>query len=172
MPPNGWGCKCRVRQISRREAERRRGVTARPPYDPVEWTNKHTGETQKLDRGLDPALAGNPGVDRARILQDSLAEKIDLADEGLARAALRQVVDSPLLERHLARVKGALPKGDLRIGRAIGIREEGVRKKKREISDRGRSSSIPRFYGLAWMSGGKRVATAGRATDRRLPDDP
>ena len=66
--PNGWGCKCRVRQVSKREAQRRGGVTERPPYDPVEWTNKRTGEVQTVDRGLDPAWAGNPGVNRARVL--------------------------------------------------------------------------------------------------------
>ena len=113
--PNGWGCKCRVRQVSKRDAERRGGVTAPPHHDPVEWVNKRTGVTQKVDRGLDPAWAGNPGVDRARVLQDSLAEKIDAADQDLARAAVRQVVESPLLERHLRPREGKHPKGDLPI---------------------------------------------------------
>ena len=114
--PNGWGCKCRVRQVSKREAARRGGVTERPRYDPVEWTNKRTGEVQTVDRGLDPAWSGNPGVDRARVLQDSLAEKIEAADEDLARAAVRQVVESPLLERHLRPPKGGPPTGALPIG--------------------------------------------------------
>ena len=114
--PNGWGCKCRVRQVSRREAQRRGGETTRPPDDPVEWTNTRTGEVQTVDRGLDPAWAGNPGVDRARVLQDSLAEKIEAANEDLARAAVRQVVGSTLLERHLApMVSTDPPKGDLPI---------------------------------------------------------
>ena len=113
MPPNGWGCKCRVRQVSRREAERKGGVTERPPYDPVEWTNKRTGDVQTVDRGLDPAWAGNPGVDRERVLMDSLSGKIDLADQDLARKAVRQVVGSTLLERHLGPRTGTYPKGDL-----------------------------------------------------------
>ena len=113
--PNGWGCKCRVRQVSKREAARRGGVTERPRYDPVEWTNKRTGEVQTVDRGLDPAWAGNSGVDRARILQDSLADKIEAADHDLARAAVRQVVESPLLERHLERGSPGERKGDLPI---------------------------------------------------------
>ena len=112
--PNGWGCKCRVRQVSKREAQRRGGETTRPPYDPVEWTNTRTGEVQTVDRGLDPAWAGNPGVDRARVLQDSLAEKVDATDESLARAAVRQVVGSALLERHLAKMaRTDPPKGEL-----------------------------------------------------------
>ena len=90
--------------------------TKRPPYDPVEWTNKRTGEVQTVDRGLDPAWAGNPGVDRARVLQDSLAEKIDATDESLARSAVRQVVGSALLERHLAKMaRTDPPKGELPI---------------------------------------------------------
>ena len=113
--PNGWGCKCRVRQVSKREAARRGGVTERPRYDPVEWANKRTGEVQTVDRGLDPAWAGNSGVDRARVLQDSLAEKIEAADENLARAAVRQVVESPLLEHHLERGSPGERKGDLPI---------------------------------------------------------
>lgn len=114
-PPNGWGCKCRVRQVSRREAERRGGVTEPPPYDPVEWTNKRTGDVRKVDRGLDPAWAGNPGIDRARIVMDSLAGKIDAADQDLAQAAIGQVVKSPLLEQHLGPRTGKYPKGDLPI---------------------------------------------------------
>ena len=115
MPPNGWGCKCRVRQISRREAERLGGVTERPPEDLVEWTNKRTGVTQQVDRGLDPAWAGNPGVDREKVLLDSLAGKIDLADQDLARAAVRQVLESPLLDRHLGPGRPGWHKGDLPI---------------------------------------------------------
>lgn len=46
FPPNGWGCKCRVRQIGRAEAERR-GVTDPPP----------AGEAE-------PGWARNPGLER------------------------------------------------------------------------------------------------------------
>ena len=59
--------------------------------------------------------AGNPGVDRERTLMDSLAGKIDLADQDLARAAVRQVVESPLLERHLGPGRPGWHKGDLPI---------------------------------------------------------
>ena len=75
-PPNGWGCKCRVRQVSRREAERRGGVSTRPDHDPVEWTNKRTGEVFTLDRGLDPGWDTNPGAigrstQAQRLLEDT-----------------------------------------------------------------------------------------------------
>lgn len=116
MTPNGWGCKCWLRQISRREAERLGGETPRPERRPVRWTNPRTGKEVEIDQGLDPAWASNPGRDRGRILADRLIGDLDAADEALARAAVRQVVDSPLLERRLRpAAKGDRP-GDLPIG--------------------------------------------------------
>ena len=75
FPPNGWGCKCWVRQVSAAEAARLGGQTARPPRHEVEWTNPRTGATQRVDRGLDPSWASNPGIDRARLLEEMLADK-------------------------------------------------------------------------------------------------
>ncbi len=106
-PPNGWGCRCWVRQVSRAEAGRLGGPTDPPARDMRAWRNPRTGETMQVDRGLDPAWASNPGLDRERIL----------ADEALARAAVRQVVGSPLLERQLTPMtKTDPPRGDLPIG--------------------------------------------------------
>ena len=113
FPPNGWGCKCWVRQVSEREAARLGGPRQAPARDPVAWTNPRTGKTLQVDRGLDPAWASNAGRDRQRILTDRLAGKIDAADLALARAAVQQVVDSQLLEAFLGRPAGALPIGVL-----------------------------------------------------------
>lgn len=114
FPPNGWGCKCRVIQLSRREAERRGGVTPRPKRNPVVWVDRRNQRRMTIDRGLDPAWARNSGRDRERILGDALAGRIDRADRALAQRAIRQVVDSALLDRQLApRKKGDLRKGDL-----------------------------------------------------------
>ena len=68
----------------------------------------------RADRGLDPAWASNPGRDRGRILADRLIGTLDAADEALARAGVRQVVGSPLLERQLSPMqRGDPPRGDL-----------------------------------------------------------
>ena len=113
-PPNGWGCKCRVRQVSRRAAERLGGVTARPASSTVEWTNKRTGETARIPRGIDPGWDTNPGLERQRLLMEGLNGKLDAADQELARASVRTVTDSPLLDRQIAPMKPAdPPKGDL-----------------------------------------------------------
>lgn len=120
FPPNGWGCKCWVRQVSRAEAERLGGATPRPPRDEVEWTNPRTGETMRADRGVDPSWAGNPGIDRPRLLAEAAARGIDDLGElsaALGREAVRQVAGSPLLERQLAPSReGDPPKGPLPVG--------------------------------------------------------
>ena len=116
-PPNGWGCKCWLRQVSGAEARKLGGRTPRPARDMRDWTNPRTGETVRVDRGLDPAWASNPGLDRERSLAAKLDSEIDAADEALARAAVKTVVDSPLLERQLAPMKrDDPPKGDLPVG--------------------------------------------------------
>ena len=130
FPPNGWGCKCWVRQVSAREAARLGGATPRPPRDEVEWTNPRTGETMAVDRGLDPSWAGNPGIDRPRLLAEALARGIDDPGElsaALGREAVRQIAGSPLLERQLAPSregdppKGPLPVGYLEAGQRRGL---------------------------------------------------
>lgn len=102
FPPNGWGCKCWVRQVSRREAERLGGVTEAPERNPVEWTNPRTGRRMLVDGGLDPSWASNPGLDRERILAADTIAKLAALPEGLGRAAVREFVDGPQLERQLA----------------------------------------------------------------------
>lgn len=46
FPPNGWGCKCRVRQLSEAEADRKGGAGKAP---------------DDLDTGIDPEWSYNPG---------------------------------------------------------------------------------------------------------------
>ena len=111
FPPNGWGCKCRVRQISAAEAERRGGVTKPPPRKEVSWWNKRAGRFEKADEGLDPAWATNPGKHRARGPMGYLNEKLDDADRSVARTVIDSVLDSPILTRFRAKPRGDLPGG-------------------------------------------------------------
>ena len=87
FPPNGWGCKCWVRQVSEAEARRLGGVTARPRREEAEWTNPRTGETRMVDRGLDPSWASNPGRDRERIVEQALQERLSGAEGAMAAVA-------------------------------------------------------------------------------------
>ncbi|TBW58547.1 head morphogenesis protein [Marinobacter halodurans] len=141
MPPNGYGCKCRVRQVSQVEAERldrdgvrdpraeietdpetglptgrrvRRTMPVRrepPPTQTVSYTNRRTGEMVQVDQGLHPAWASNPGQDRVRVLRDRMTAKLDTADQRLAKATTRDVMASPILDQWVTRPDGELPAG-------------------------------------------------------------
>lgn len=117
--------------MSEAEAGKLGGVTEAPPRNEVEWTNPRTGMTQRVDRGLDPSWAGNPGRDRPRLLAEIHAagiEGIGKLAPAVAREAIRQAVESPLLERQLAPMERAdPPKGPLPVGwlEPAGRRELG-----------------------------------------------
>jgi len=64
MPPNGWGCKCKVRTLSRREVERDGlMVSERGPDDGTyPWNNPKTGAVERIPVGIDPLWDYNPGA--------------------------------------------------------------------------------------------------------------
>jgi uncharacterized protein with gpF-like domain len=61
FPPNGWGCKCHVIQLSAAQAARRGGPSVRPVEQLVSYKNARTGQTLRVPKGVDPAWAFNPG---------------------------------------------------------------------------------------------------------------
>ncbi|MEL6477630.1 MAG: phage minor head protein [Pseudomonadota bacterium] len=93
MPPNGFGCKCHVRQISREEAERR-GIT--PDTAPItrEVVNRRTGSRRQVAQGVDAGFANNPGKTRMRNAERFLEDKLAGADPDLARVAIQDIVSS------------------------------------------------------------------------------
>lgn len=113
FPPNGWGCKCRVRQVSRRDAGRRGGPTSRPARNPEERVNRRTGEVQIVDKGIDPAWASNPGKDWRRSLMANLNGKLNRADYKTARGAIHSAFETPILDRFVHAPRGDLPGGVL-----------------------------------------------------------
>lgn len=61
-PPNGWECRCTVRQYSDRDLDRYGlRVTDRPPMPTVEYVNPRTGEVQRVPVGIDPGWGYNVG---------------------------------------------------------------------------------------------------------------
>ena len=64
LPPNGWGCKCRVRQITKQEAESQGGPSTPPQISYKHWTNKRSGTTDLVPDGIDPGWNYNPGKAR------------------------------------------------------------------------------------------------------------
>ena len=94
FPPNGWGCKCRVRQITRRERERLREREPdryrdeAPELPEREWANPATGEVRKVPAGVDPGWDYNPGRHRTLGIHRRDAERSEaiLAGRTLAKA--------------------------------------------------------------------------------------
>ena len=107
--PNGWGCKCGVRQVSKYEYEqmKTKGVTRNvqqlddnglptgqvtretvplrttaPEVKRVKWVNKRTGEEEMVPEGIDPGWDYNPGMARKAELGRQLDQKQDAFDSG------------------------------------------------------------------------------------------
>lgn len=156
-PPNGWNCRCTVRQLSAREAERLGGVTAAPEIRTRTWRNKRTGDGVQVPEGIDPGWSYHVGhaADAARrdaTLEDGLAsgatrallDKLAAARPDIAHAALRQVVASPDFARQLEKPTQPMPVLRLpaEIAAAIGARNpvavlspESLEKNLREHKD-------------------------------------
>lgn len=91
FPPNGWGCKCWVRQITRAEAMRRGGPSEAPVIDLKEWKRLRDDgsvEVVKVPAGIDPGWQTNAGKNRAGTLMKNLVDRVARQGEGDARALL------------------------------------------------------------------------------------
>ena len=89
-PPNGWGCKCWLRQIGRSEAERLGGVSAPPDVGTVEFVNDRRGTTELIPLGIDPGWHTSPGKGRARGLTNRMSERLLQEGESVARAVIAE----------------------------------------------------------------------------------
>ena len=77
MPPNGWGCRCGVIQLSADQVEAmgKQVAESAPEVRSFEYTNPRTGEISEVPQGVDPGWAYNPGASRLENLQEQLALK-------------------------------------------------------------------------------------------------
>jgi len=141
--PNGWGCQCRIRQVSRSEAERlkKTGLQAQiqeidpetglptgrlanrrypvrteaPPARTRAWKNVRTGRTQRVPAGIDPGWDYNPGMyGRTAAALERIADKLEAAAREDAAASIRELVGGPLFRDWLTAPRGAFPVGALR----------------------------------------------------------
>lgn len=108
FPPNGWGCKCAVRQVSRFEARRLVGdreITidgeavpvseTRPEIQTRPFVNRRTGEITQVPEGIDAGWHTNPGKARSRTLVTRLVEELQTQGEATARTQIARVLDGP-----------------------------------------------------------------------------
>jgi hypothetical protein len=129
-PQNGWGCKCWLRQLTKRAAEALGGPTQAPPIEMREWINERTGEVEWVPVGIDPGWDYNPGkvspIERAGKV---LTDKLNLAPAPLASAAVRDFVAGPAFSAWLDAPAGAFPVATVALEHAqrIGALTQTVR---------------------------------------------
>jgi hypothetical protein len=112
-PPNGWNCKCSVRQIGDREASRlhqAHGKDKAPPLDERGWLNKRTGGTERIPAGIDPGWQNNPGITRAESLSNVLVNSIARMPDADRKVAIEGIMKSPLMDAVQGNAVGYDPK--------------------------------------------------------------
>lgn len=126
FPPNGWNCRCTVRQLSAREVAARGGETDAPPSSDRDWVNPRTGETLRVPEGIDPGWGYHVGqaaeqASRPAALETALEtalaggaprallDKLASADAAVSHEILRQVVTSRDFAAQLRRPTEAFP---------------------------------------------------------------
>lgn len=125
-PPNGWGCKCRVRQVSKAEHARLSGSgkynLKAPAVETREWVNKRTGEVMQVSKGIDPGWDYNPGIvsRQARAL-DVFTDKLQVADASIARETLMALPKTPAFSEWYVNPEGNFPVARLSAGDAALI---------------------------------------------------
>ncbi|MEQ1671583.1 MAG: phage minor head protein, partial [Hyphomicrobium sp.] len=101
FPPNGWNCKCGVRQITKAEAEKlgwKKGD--KPPVWPTRpFENKRTGAIEDVPEGIDPGWHTNPAKSRFTMLDQMLSGKLDDIDPTMRAVALKDMTSNWLFRR-------------------------------------------------------------------------
>ncbi|MFT6254452.1 MAG: hypothetical protein ACJATV_000701, partial [Granulosicoccus sp.] len=112
-PPNGWGCKCRVRQVSKREYQRLnatgRYLTEAPAIKRKEWINKRSGEVLQVPEGIDPSFDMNVGTARQHYIQNLITTKLNSSHAAIANVAAKELVHSPAFAYFLSKPVGNYP---------------------------------------------------------------
>jgi len=170
FPPNGWGCKCHVRQISQREHDRltRSGkvTTTAPPLSLREWVNKRTGETELVPSGIDPGWGTNPGALRTAALKHQLKQKEKALDAALKRPLPphpQRLTDLDDLLAAGASIRRELAKARSADGK---VDETAFRATLRE-----RLAQVRPMAALVKTAGGGKGAALVKSVSKWLPDD-
>lgn len=106
FPPNGWGCNCRVEQVSEARMRRMGWKVDEAPNPPRNDFITAAGEIVSVPQGIAPGFGYNPGTAHLRVLADrataSLTSAIGAGLEGVARQTLRELVADPAFDQFLA----------------------------------------------------------------------
>jgi hypothetical protein len=128
MPVRAWGCKCRVIQMGQRQIDRQGlKVGAAPAERYSDYTNKRTGETQRVPAGVAPEFNYPPGGRRANLV-GFMASRIETLPADLRPAAVMGLAGGSFAE-WMKEPAGDWPIGVLRAAHAadMGLQTDVVR---------------------------------------------
>lgn len=182
-PPNGWRCRCIVQQLSDDDlADFGIEPSGGPPPGSGEtrpWTDKRTGATVQVPRGIDPGFQHNVGlVGHAKPAQTQLAEKIAAAPPPLAKAVRAKELDDWIAlgreerERLVGAAGGVEASGFPGKFRAAVLRELRERRGAGAVEARvsGFEPSIPRIREAAALLPKSWIERANAVPLKAIPD--
>lgn len=104
FPPNGYGCKCSARQITRAEAQKRgwKPGSKPPAWETRPFLNKRTGVVEDIPVGIDPGWHFNPAKARFSMLDQLLSGKLDDIAPELRAVAMKDMTSNWLFKRFAA----------------------------------------------------------------------
>lgn len=114
-PPNGWNCKCGVRQIGDRERTRilaEGGRDQAPPLASRDWLNTRTGRFESIPEGIDPGWQTNSGLLRDRTVTRQLQGALERMPDKARREAVAQLARHPVAA-YIRETLGARPRAAL-----------------------------------------------------------
>jgi SPP1 gp7 family putative phage head morphogenesis protein len=101
-PPNGWGCRCSVIQLSADDLDAM-GLTVSdsPKIKYVPWKNPRTGKVERTPEGVDAGFGFNAGQARYEQLQKLAGEKVAAIENKELRQAAEQSLASITVEKKI-----------------------------------------------------------------------
>lgn len=127
-PVRAWGCKCRVIQLGQRQLDRMRARVGTAPTEQYrDYTNKRTGETQRIPAGVDPEFSYPPGGRRENLV-GFLGDRLERLQADL-RPAAAKVLASDAFAAWSEKPVGNWPIGVLPAAQmaALGVQTDVVR---------------------------------------------
>lgn len=113
FPPNGWGCNCRVEQVSEARMQRMGWKVSEAPNPPRRDFITAAGEVVSVPEGIAPGFGYNPGTAHLRVVADrataSLQSALAAGNDRAANATLRELIADPAFEQFLAMPEGDFP---------------------------------------------------------------
>ena len=109
MPPNGWGCKCWVQQLTKEAVDSTGGPDTAPADDPVEWINPRTGEKEMVPKGVTPGFNFNPGKAREEKQLEIFKDKLNSVSATAADAVHRAWLQPEIFKRWRDNPQGNIP---------------------------------------------------------------